>query len=73
MNEIGNEFDSDVITEHHIDVKEPRLYHVILYNDNFTTMDFVVYVLETIFHHPKNTADKIMMDVHKKGKGVGVC
>ncbi len=70
MSEIGHEFDSDVLTEHHIEVKEPKPYHVVLYNDNYTTMDFVVYVLETIFHHPKNIAEKIMLDVHQKGKGI---
>ncbi len=70
MNEIDNEFDSDVITEDIIDVKEPKLYNVILYNDNYTMMDFVVFVLETIFHHSKNLANKIMLDVHEKGKGI---
>lgn len=70
MNELGNEFDSDVITEDDIDVKEPHPYNVILYNDNYTTMDFVVFVLETIFHHSKNLANKIMLDVHEKGKGI---
>jgi ATP-dependent Clp protease adaptor protein ClpS len=70
MSEIGHEFESDVITEQDIDVKEPKSYHVVLYNDNYTTMDFVVYVLETIFHHPPNVAEKIMLDVHQKGKGL---
>ena len=67
---IGYEFESDVITEHDIDVKEPKPYHVVLYNDNYTTMDFVVHVLETIFHHPPRVAEKIMLDVHEKGKGI---
>ena len=70
MNELGNEYDSDVITEDDIDVKQPHPYIVILYNDDYTTMDFVVFVLETIFHHSKPLADKIMLDVHKKGKGI---
>ena len=70
MNELGNEFDSDVITEDDIDVKQPRPYNVILFNDDYTTMDFVVFILETIFHHSKNIADKIMFDVHERGKGV---
>jgi ATP-dependent Clp protease adaptor protein ClpS len=67
---IGYEFESDVITEDDIDVKEPKSYHVVLYNDNYTTMDFVVHVLETIFHHPPRVAEKIMLDVHEKGKGI---
>lgn len=70
MSDIGHEFESDVITEQSIDVKEPKSYHVVLYNDNYTTMDFVVYVLETIFHHPRNIAEEIMLDVHQKGKGI---
>lgn len=70
MSEIGHEFDSDVLTEDHIDVKEPKAYHVILYNDDYTTMEFVVYVLETIFHHSRPVAEKIMLDVHRKGKGI---
>ena len=70
MSEIGHEFDSDVITEQNIEVKEPKSYHVVLYNDNYTTMDFVVHVLEAIFHHSGPAAEKIMLDVHQKGKGV---
>ena len=48
MKELSNEFDSDVVTEDIIDVKEPNLYNVILYNDDYTTMDFVVFVLELL-------------------------
>ncbi len=70
MNDTSLEYDSDVITKDSIDVKEPRLYHVILYNDHYTTMDFVVFVLETIFHHPRPISEKIMLDVHEKGKGI---
>ncbi len=70
MSELFNEYDSDVITEHNINVKEPKSYHVILYNDNYTTTDFVVYILITIFHHPPDVAEKIMLDVHNKGKGI---
>ena len=71
MNELGHEFDSDVLTEDTIDVKKPRPYHVILYNDNYTTMDFVVHVLETIFYKSSAEATQIMLNVHQKG--VGVC
>jgi ATP-dependent Clp protease adaptor protein ClpS len=51
-------------------VKEPALYQVILLNDNYTTMDFVVEVLVVIFHKGIEEANRIMMDVHKKGKGI---
>ena len=70
MSDIGHEFESDVITEQDIEVREPRSYHVILYNDNYTTMEFVVYVLQAVFHHPAAVAEKIMLDVHQKGKGI---
>ena len=65
-----NEFESDIFTEDDIDVKEPKPYHVVLYNDDYTTMEFVIYILTTIFHHTDNAAQKIMLDVHQNGKGV---
>ena len=51
-------------------VKEPRRYNVILLNDDFTTMEFVVSILIEIFNKDPLTAETIMMDVHKKGRGV---
>ena len=51
-------------------VKEPRQYHVIMFNDDFTTMEFVVSVLVDIFHKDQVTAHAIMMNVHKKGQAV---
>lgn len=52
------------------EVKEPEMYRVILLNDDYTTTDFVVEILVSIFHKPPIEAAKIMMDVHKKGKGI---
>jgi ATP-dependent Clp protease adaptor protein ClpS len=48
----------------------PRMYKVILLNDDYTTMDFVILVLETVFRHPRVRAEEIMMEVHFKGLGV---
>ena len=50
--------------------KRPNLYRVYLLNDNYTTMDFVVEILVHIFHKPHEDAKKIMLDVHKKGRGI---
>jgi ATP-dependent Clp protease adaptor protein ClpS len=50
--------------------KEPRLYRVLLHNDDYTTMEFVVMVLMKVFHHPEPTALRIMLHVHQKGMGV---
>jgi ATP-dependent Clp protease adaptor protein ClpS len=51
-------------------IKEPEDYRVILLNDHYTTMDFVVEVLKMIFHKSLEDANRIMLDVHQKGKGV---
>ncbi|HOV63036.1 MAG TPA: ATP-dependent Clp protease adaptor ClpS [Spirochaetia bacterium] len=62
------EGDTSISTEDSL--KEPDMFVVILHNDHYTTMDFVVEVLRAVFHKPVIEATKIMMDVHKKGKGI---
>lgn len=52
-------------------LKEPDMYRVLLHNDHYTTMDFVVEVLMTVFHMTNIKATQVMLDVHKKG--IGVC
>lgn len=51
-------------------VKEPKQYNVVMHNDDFTTMDFVVSVLIEIFHKDEMTAQKLMLNVHHNGKAV---
>jgi ATP-dependent Clp protease adaptor protein ClpS len=51
--------------------KRPSLYKVLLLNDDYTPMDFVVYVLERFFNKQSEDANRIMMHVHQKG--VGIC
>lgn len=51
-------------------LKRPKLYKVLLHNDDYTTMEFVVYVLQTIFHRSETDAVQIMLHVHKNGIGV---
>lgn len=51
-------------------IEQPPMYRVLLHNDNYTTMDFVVMVLVNVFHKPETEAVRIMLDVHYKGIGV---
>ena len=51
-------------------LKRPSLYKVIMLNDDFTPMDFVVYLLKTFFQKNHDEASKIMMDIHNKGSGI---
>ncbi|WP_353683989.1 ATP-dependent Clp protease adapter ClpS [Thermodesulfovibrio sp. 3907-1M] len=56
--------------EQEISIDQPELYRVYLLNDDYTTMDFVVHVLMTIFEKSKVEATRIMLYVHRHGKGL---
>jgi ATP-dependent Clp protease adaptor protein ClpS len=59
-----------VVEEARPEVARPPLYQVILLNDDFTPMDFVVVVLETFFSLDRERATQVMLHVHTRGKGV---
>lgn len=61
--------EGDVLTKERIEVKEPPLYRVILLNDNYTTMEFVVFILQEVFRRSPEEANTIMLSVHKSGSG----
>ncbi len=66
------EREGGVVTERRTQrrTRRPRLYKVLLHNDDYTTMEFVVAVLKHVFHHDEVTATTIMLHVHRTGIGV---
>jgi len=59
-----------VVADRKSRLEEPPLYKVLLHNDDYTTMDFVVMVLEMVFHKDRTEATRVMMNVHHRGVGV---
>jgi len=77
LNSVNNQSDKEndhesglVVLESRPDVAEPKRYKVILNNDDFTPMEFVVQILNIFFNLDEETATRIMLNVHTKGKGV---
>jgi ATP-dependent Clp protease adaptor protein ClpS len=62
---------SAVITQTNTRTQRPSMYRVLILNDDYTPMEFVVYVLEQYFHKSREEATRIMLHVHQTG--VGVC
>ncbi|MFC7050861.1 ATP-dependent Clp protease adapter ClpS [Emcibacter nanhaiensis] len=63
--------ETGILTKTSPKTKKPSLYKVLMLNDDYTPMDFVVHVLQTIFGKNETEAVQIMLQVHQKG--VGVC
>lgn len=61
---------ADVATETRIKLKKPSMYKVILKNDDYTPMDFVIQVLMQIFNFDAASAERITMQIHNEGRGV---
>jgi ATP-dependent Clp protease adaptor protein ClpS len=72
MNERDRPTGPDVIVRTRTEkkLKQPPLYRVLLHNDDYTTMEFVVWILETVFHKVEAEATEIMLHVHRNGIGV---
>jgi ATP-dependent Clp protease adaptor protein ClpS len=51
-------------------VQPPKMYRVVLMNDDYTPMEFVVMIIQEYFHHNQESATRIMLQVHLEGKGV---
>lgn len=61
---------TDIKEENKLDIRKPKLYKVLMHNDDYTTMDFVIEVLTLVFKKSAIEATQIMYDVHRKGIGV---
>ena len=71
MSRNSSETEERISSQTDQEVTEPPMYKVLLLNDDYTTMDFVVEVLMYVFHKSPEEATRIMLNVHRKG--VGVC
>lgn len=69
-NEPDIDRDEGVLTESETRLEKPKLYKVILHNDDYTTMDFVVFILRQVFLRSEEEAFTIMLKVHQEGIGV---
>lgn len=66
----GTKPDGDVLLKTQSKVKRPSLYKVILLNDDYTPMDFVIYILERFFNKSVDEAIQIMLQVHNNGSAI---
>ena len=71
MSQYDPDIQEGVSTETLDDVREPSMYRVLLHNDDYTTMEFVVEILMVVFNKSVESATEIMLNVHRKG--IGVC
>ena len=70
MADIERERGGEVLEHTRHQAKEPEMFKVLLLNDDYTTMDFVIQVLEDVFQKPPAEAYRIMMHVHQNGRGI---
>lgn len=67
----GDDDDTGLVTKTRVKTKKPSLYRVVILNDDYTPMEFVVFILERIFNKNAEEAYRIMLHVHNNG--VGIC
>lgn len=65
-----SQYEEAALAESREKVEEPPLYKVLLHNDDYTTMEFVVWVLENVFNMSEEQAVQVMLNVHLRGSGV---
>ena len=70
-NNSDQDFERGILLENKQEIKKPSMYNVILINDDYTPMEFVIMVLEKVFNKQQEEATQIMLHVHKNG--IGVC
>lgn len=70
MSKRQDEQQGSVATREREEIREPSLYKVLLHNDDYTSMEFVILILENIFGKTTPMATRIMLDVHQQGIGV---
>jgi len=62
--------DGAVLTRERQKTRTPRMYKVVLHNDDYSPMEFVVAILEQVFHLNREDATRVMLEVHQKGVGI---
>lgn len=70
VDNISPEIEESALSDVREEIKEPSMYRVLLHNDDYTTMDFVVEVLMTVFQKSMEEAILIMLNVHRQGTGM---
>tara|TARA_B100000029_G_C17410751_1_gene900651 strand:- start:19 stop:324 length:306 start_codon:yes stop_codon:yes gene_type:complete len=62
--------DNNLLTKEKVKLKKPDMYAVVMLNDDYTPMEFVIYVLQSVFKKNYEDAKKIMLLIHNEGKGI---
>jgi ATP-dependent Clp protease adaptor protein ClpS len=70
MSKSKTDFEESAVPDIEKDIKEPNMYKVLLHNDDYTSMEFVVEVLMHVFSKPIAEATGIMLNVHRRGAGL---